>query len=164
MVFIREATFEEDTKCATDMFCAVSEQFHLGFRFRRNSYMANFGNQFTIRGRLASGKNTEIHKIQEGHGDYLFYAFATPDECNIAKWLVCDLDVLRQTLREKPSLLEPSWMSPVPGGNWLYGWPVCQFPSNLIAAKSPVECIKLNGPRVRPPEPPPPASLFDGVA
>ncbi len=78
-------------------------------RVRKHSYLSSYADEFTIRCTRPSGRDTEIDKLLDGWGDYLFYGFANAEETGLAAWLVGDLEVFRQwfawyrrTLRDWP--------------------------------------------------------------
>ncbi len=43
---------------------------------RRHGYAARYPHQFTIRAKLPTGAETELSKIVNGHGDWMFYGYA----------------------------------------------------------------------------------------
>ena len=49
--------------------------------------------EFTIRSKSEYNKRTEIHKILDGFGDWMFYGFTKGDE--VIFWSIIDLDVFR---------------------------------------------------------------------
>jgi len=91
---IGEPPMEEDQKRNTDLMVLKMEAVRIGCRIRTSSYMANYGDEFTIRSDRPSGEKTELAKIMEGWGDYFFYGFGK-DNDSLLKWTLADLDVFR---------------------------------------------------------------------
>jgi hypothetical protein len=89
------ASFYLDTKCATD-FTITTDQPHIAFRVRDSKYQQSYGNQFTLRCQVASGKETELDKILNGYGTWMLYCFGTeePYPC-FTSWTLIDLDSFR---------------------------------------------------------------------
>ena len=69
---LKVAPKEEDVHHATDLMTVGNESIRVGVRIRRNYAWLNFLNDFTIRSRLDTGSKTELSKILDGWGDYLF--------------------------------------------------------------------------------------------
>jgi hypothetical protein len=63
-------------------------------RLRRDGYAQRFADQFTIRYHRASGAKTELDKIIEGFGDWMFYGHT--DSTGLSAWMLVDLAVLRE--------------------------------------------------------------------
>jgi len=94
-LFIEEPAIEEDTERNTDLIVLKLNALRFGCRIRRNSYLKDYANEFTIREGRPSGAKTELTKIIEGWGDYMFYGFADEGEVSLAKWTVLDFKVFR---------------------------------------------------------------------
>ncbi|MFA5636958.1 MAG: hypothetical protein WC977_13770 [Anaerovoracaceae bacterium] len=62
---------------------------------RRNEYLARYGDEFTVRANRPSGQKTELTKIIEGWGDFLFYGIADATNQHLAKWTLIDLKAFR---------------------------------------------------------------------
>lgn len=92
---ICEAPEEEDMLQNTDLRVFKLEGVRVACRVRKNSFLAGFGRQFTIRSSRPSGNKTELEKIMEGFGDYTFYCFADAEDKGLAQWFLGDLDVFR---------------------------------------------------------------------
>jgi hypothetical protein len=58
------------------------------------AYWKRYPDQFTLRSRLDSGTKTELAKILEGFGDWMFYGFSD-GEMAIRRWYLIDLHVFR---------------------------------------------------------------------
>jgi len=94
-LFIGEAEQEEDAERNTDLIVLKLEPLRFGCRIRRNEYLERYGGEFTIRAGRPSGAKTELTKIIEGWGDYLFYGFSDVEEKLLAKWTIIDLKAFR---------------------------------------------------------------------
>ena len=51
---------------------------------------------------LPNGAKTELGKVVEGWGDYLFYGHADPTEERLRAWMLLDLRVFRLWLQQYP--------------------------------------------------------------
>ena len=67
-------------------------------RVRRHGYANRFPNQFTIRSKLPSGNKTELAKIVNGHGDWMFYGHADASGTGLEAWYLIDLRAFRAAL------------------------------------------------------------------
>lgn len=103
------ADLEEDYARFTDIIVqyAGGEFDRVGFRVRGVGYHPKYQHDFTIRMARPSGFLTEIDKIMEGWGDYLFYAHAGKGDGTLLAWFLGDLSVFRQWYRDggRPSSL-----------------------------------------------------------
>lgn len=96
-----DAPLELDTKEATDLVVLRARDMRIGVRVRREGYAERFPNQFTIRCKLDNGAPTELRKIIDGWGDWLFYGHAH-GEFDIRPWWVIDLSAFRAQLIRNP--------------------------------------------------------------
>lgn len=92
---IAEPPVEEDQFRNSDLMVLNLNSIRVGCRVRRHSYLERYGSQFTIRAERGSGSKTELQKIVEGWGDYLFYGFSNESETDICRWVLVDLYALR---------------------------------------------------------------------
>ena len=91
---LRPASHELDTQEATDLVMLDVKDIAIGVRVRRAHQFAHpKDKEFTIRSRCR-GHKTELDKIREGMGDWLFYGFANKIG-GFHRWTVIDLDVFR---------------------------------------------------------------------
>lgn len=93
LIDFNEATFEEDTKHATDMTIYISGR-NIALRRRKLSYFSRFGD-FTIRS-YCNGYRTEIHKLRDGEGDIYLFFWANEND-DIKKYLLIDIEQLRKS-------------------------------------------------------------------
>jgi len=91
--FIGEAPLEEDAQNNTDLIVLKLDPLRFACRVRKSDYLQRFGDEFTVRQKVPSGNKTELTKIIEGWGDYMFYGFA--DETKLASWKIGSLNVFR---------------------------------------------------------------------
>ena len=96
-VFIIEATHEDDTEFNTDLLMPNGDR--IACRIRRHTYWEKYRDQFTIRTERPSGMKSELEKILEGWGDYIFYGFSNPDETGLTQWFIGNLDAFRVYLK-----------------------------------------------------------------
>ena len=92
---IAEPPVEEDMEHNSDLMTLRLDTVRVSCRVRKFEYLAPFGDEFTIRAGYANGAKTELTKIIEGWGDYLFYGFADEHEERLAQWILGDLRCFR---------------------------------------------------------------------
>jgi hypothetical protein len=71
---------------------AIRGRRHYPARFDKNP---NWAHEITIRNKAYGGGKTELDKILEGYGDYMFYCFVDEMDMKIAGHHVIDLDAFR---------------------------------------------------------------------
>jgi hypothetical protein len=96
------ASFQEDVKRATDMFIFGVNGIRVGSRVRKAKYFEQYGGEFTIRYSTPAGTPTEYQKLMGGFPDAMIYAFSDEAEQNVAAWIYCDCNVLRQHFIDNP--------------------------------------------------------------
>lgn len=97
---LEESSFEVDTQQAADLVVVTAKNLTIAARIRRAKYYARYWNEFTIRS-VNKGHKTELQKITDGWGDWMFYGFAASDDddqSEIAHWRLLDLKVFRGCL------------------------------------------------------------------
>lgn len=87
-------TFEEDTKENTDLKVLVTGSKRIACRVRQYSQI-RYRDEFTIRS-WNKGHKTELQKVLEGWGDWMFYGFETEDKSKILCCRILDLEVFRK--------------------------------------------------------------------
>ena len=92
---IREPPIEEDQERNTDLIVLKMDSVRIACRVRKFEYLNRYPNEFTIREGRPSGIKTELTKIIEGWGDYLFYGFSDEKEKQLAKWNIINLNIFR---------------------------------------------------------------------
>jgi hypothetical protein len=93
-----EASREDDAKHATDLVVLQMKDLRIGVRMRRRKYAENarYVEQFTIRTERRSGVDTELGKIIDGWGDYMFYGFEGEHDGRLGIWHLIDLKRFRR--------------------------------------------------------------------
>ncbi|SFD67678.1 hypothetical protein [Roseivivax sediminis] len=86
-----------DMRQATDLLMLDGKDLRIAARVRRPGYAERFPHQFTIRSGLPSGGETELAKIVNGHGDWMFYAHAN-EWGGLERWWLIDLRAFRAAL------------------------------------------------------------------
>ena len=90
------ASYEDDVKKATDLIVIGNSTLRIGVRLRTNFYWKQYKHDFTIRSGRPSGVATELDKILDGWGDYLFYGFANNTKTEVIDYHVIDLNEFRK--------------------------------------------------------------------
>lgn len=92
---IGEPPVEEDAERNTDLIVLKMEAVRIACRVRKYAYYARYPFEFTIRASRPSGSKTELTKVVEGWGDFMFYGFSDEAEVHLEAWSLCDLKVFR---------------------------------------------------------------------
>ena len=92
---ISEPPVEEDMGHNTDLVVLRLDAVRIACRVRRYGYLERYGGEFTVRTGRPSGAKTELTKIVEGWGQYLFYGFADEQESKLSRWVLGDLNAFR---------------------------------------------------------------------
>ena len=99
--FIVAAPDKEDMCQNTDLIVFNHKDYTYAARVWRHRYN-KFKDEFTIRCGVASGAQTELDKIMDGFGDYMFYGIANKTEDGFSCYSILDLDVFRAAIALKP--------------------------------------------------------------
>ena len=86
---------------ATDLLMLDARDKLIAARVRRPGYSNAYPHQFTIRSSVPSGAETELSKIVNGKGDWLFYGHANAAQTTIESWYLIDLNAFRAGLIRK---------------------------------------------------------------
>lgn len=97
-LLLNPAPLDLDISEATDLIVLRARDMRIAARVRKFGYFQDYGDQFTIRARRDSGAATELAKIVEGWGDWLFYGHADAGGTKIDHWMIVDLDAFRAAL------------------------------------------------------------------
>lgn len=98
-LLLEPAEFKVDAMQATDLIILHARDKRIAARVRRACYSERYQYEFTIRSARSSGAKTEITKLIEGFGDWMFYGHSDDDNGpGIGRWLVIDLNVFRANL------------------------------------------------------------------
>ena len=98
------APLERDQSEATDLIVMRARDMTIGVRLRKPGYAGRFPGEFTIRSSRDSGAKTELAKIVDGWGDWLFYGH-TDMSNDIPEWVIVDLHALRAAFIRRPDIL-----------------------------------------------------------
>ena len=91
-----ESPIEVDRRQATDLMVLTARNLKIACRVRRPGYADRYPYEFTIRSRTASGATTELQKITNGWGDWMFYGHAAPEPgIKINHWFLINLNSWR---------------------------------------------------------------------
>lgn len=94
---LQPASFDADARQATDLIVLTARDMRIAARIRRPGYSDKYPFEFTIRAKRDSGVETELSKIVNGWGDWMFYGHA--DKSNwIERWWLIDLHAFRAGL------------------------------------------------------------------
>jgi len=139
MHLIGEPALEEDQQRNTDLIVLKLDNVRVACRVRKAFYVIGYGDEFTVRSGRPCGVKTELQKIVEGWGDYMFYAFADDDERRLTKWTLARLNVFRLWFNRRLSVLAPGEM---PGeqqqnrdkSSSFHAFRWCDIPADFIVA------------------------------
>lgn len=92
------APIELDQKSNTDLMIFTARDLTISCRIRRPGFSERYPNQFTIRAMRDTGAETEMSKVINGFGDWMFYGHADEDEVSIGRWMLIDLNAFRAHL------------------------------------------------------------------
>lgn len=96
---------EIDCKQAADLMVFIARDMKIAARVRRPGFADRYPFEFTIRAKRDSGAETELSKIVNGWGDWMFYGHSDEEEKHFAIWWLIDLHSLRAALiRDRGSL------------------------------------------------------------
>lgn len=136
---------EVDMKEAADLIVLRARDMTVACRVRRPGYADRYPWQFTIRGHRDNGMRTELAKISEGWGDWMFYGHAAEDPGAIERWFLIDLHVWRADIqrdawraaKRKPQRHSQS-LQLIPNGDGTHfaAFDVRRFPPELVVASS----------------------------
>lgn len=91
-----ESPLEVDRKQAADLMVLNARNLTIACRVRREGYADRYPYEFTIRSRTVSGVTTELQKITNGWGDWMFYGHAAPEPgIKINRWFLINLNSWR---------------------------------------------------------------------
>ncbi len=127
-----------DMRQATDLLMLDGKDLRIAARVRRPGYADRFPHQFTIRSAIPSGGKTELAKIVEGHGDWMFYAHSN-EFGGLQRWWLIDLRAFRAALiRDRFGESKVRWgQQSNPDGTQFAWFDVRSFPTEprmIIAA------------------------------
>ena len=101
-LLLRPSSLKVDQTEAADL-CLATENVRIGCRVRAQKYAEKYGTQFTIRSSRDTGAKTELEKIVDGWGDWMFYGFEY-SPTKLSPWFVVDLRAFRAALVRSPKI------------------------------------------------------------
>jgi len=133
--FIIESPVRIDENEATDLMVFDVRPYRVGCRVRDFWYWKSerFRNQFTVRSSLQSGSKTELSKILDGWGDFMFYAFADQASIHIHAAVLLDLRVFRASV-ELPQI-QYTIETNKDGKSSFHAYQIASFPPELVRSK-----------------------------
>lgn len=100
-ILIRDATPDEDRKCATDMVLETQAlRIACRVRFHSTASYNKFGGQFTLRTK-ANCEWSELDKVRRGDVDLLLYCWGNGETRRIREWVLIDLRVTVRWIEER---------------------------------------------------------------
>tara|TARA_R100001530_G_scaffold53044_1_gene39193 strand:- start:25 stop:516 length:492 start_codon:yes stop_codon:yes gene_type:complete len=120
---ISESTFKQDTEEGFDLITPSTKR--IACRVRDYDKYKQYMQEFTIRSRSEYNKRTEIHKILDGFGDWMFYGFTKGDV--VIYWSIIDLDVFRNNYENSDCVEMPNY-----DGTKFTSFKLGTFPPSII--------------------------------
>jgi hypothetical protein len=111
---LEPSSFEIDAHEAADLVVLIARDLRIAARVRRPGFADRYPYQFTIRAHRDSGALTELQKIVDGWGDWLFYGHAVDDR-HIGAWMIVSLHALRAAMIRR--LIAPDMMGCMNNGD-----------------------------------------------
>lgn len=91
------STFEQDTREAADLVVLKAASMTIACRVRRPGFL-KYGHEFTIRCERTNGASTELEKLVNGWGDWMFYGHSDALELDFELWHLLDISAWRAHL------------------------------------------------------------------
>lgn len=104
---LEPSSVEVDTKQAADLVVLHARNLTIACRVRRHGYADRYPHEFTIRSHRDSGARTELEKLTDGWGDWMFYGHAAAQSPQIERWWLLDLSAWRAALIRDRKAVEP---------------------------------------------------------
>jgi len=135
---LEPSTLDCDRSEATDLIVLTAKDMRIAARVRRHGFAVQYPYEFTIRSSRPSGVKTELKKITEGWGDWLFYGHqAEPNSRVIHPWWIIDLHAWRdQMIWSKRSAGSPKEMKNRDGVGF-HVFDIRNFDPSILIAHSP---------------------------
>lgn len=127
------SSFEEDTKYAADLVVLSAKDMKIACRVRRHGYASRYPEQFTIRSRRSNGQMTELEKILDGWGDWLFYGHDNAGG-RIDPWWLVNLTTFRESYWSADVLRLKE--TPNGDGTFFTAFPLRLFPRGMLLGDS----------------------------
>ena len=124
---LEPSSLELDMVQATDLMVLVGRDIRIAARVRRPGYSERYPYEFTIRSQRDSGAETELNKIVNGWGDWLFYGHSDSSG-TIPRWWLVDLSSFRAALIRRNGSIGINQSNG--DGTHFVAFDVRQFPKN----------------------------------
>ena len=125
---------------ATDLMMLDTGDLRVAASERRAGYARLYPHQFTIRSHVASGRQTELAKIVNGHGDWMFYGHSNASQTGLESWWLIDPWAFRAVLIRHMAYSPQIVMGDQANsdGTWFKWFDVRSFPAEppLVVASS----------------------------
>lgn len=108
---LEPSSVEVDTKQAADLVVFRARDVTIACRVRRHGYAARYPYEFTIRSARDSGARTELEKLTDGWGDWMFYGHAAEFSPVVERWWLLDLSAWRAALIRNRQQVAPKQQS-----------------------------------------------------
>lgn len=132
------APADDDRERNTDLIVLGVNAARIACRVRRWNYMP-YSDEFTIRTHRPRGTKTELAKIIEGWGDYVFYAISDREENSLACYILGDLRVFRtwfvRKLWENKGVIPGRKKNNTDGSSSFLAFKIDEMPSEFIIAR-----------------------------
>lgn len=139
---LKPSDFKTDTQQNTDLIVLDARDMRIAARVRRKSkYFEKYKYEFTLRSKVKSCRQTELEKVINGLGDWLFYGFVDEDPTYIQDWWIISLSSFRAGLirRSKINLIVDRKTNG--DGSEFYAFDLRSFPESpsiIIAGSQPL--------------------------
>lgn len=139
---LEPSSFEVDTKQAADLVVLTAKNMTIACRVRRHGYADKYRYEFTVRSARDSGARTELEKLTDGWGDWMFYGHAAQSSPIVERWWLIDLSAWRAALIRDPGSVVKGNKSNGDGTHFVY-FDVRSFKDSgkplLVAASHPLD-------------------------
>lgn len=135
---IGEPPVEEDAGHNTDLIVLKMEAVRIACRVRTYEYYQRYPDEFTVRAERPSGNKTELAKIVEGWGQYMFYGFSDEPQQQLIAWVLLDLNVFRlwhSSYLVNHKSLPGKLQSNTDGSSKFYVYQIHHLPQEFIVAQ-----------------------------
>ena len=142
------SSLEQDRTEAADLVVLKAAAMTIACRIRRPGFIAKYRNQFTIRCHRDSGAKTELAKITEGWGDWMFYGHSSATHQYLDLWYLLDLSAWRAHLIRDRNQIRRGTIANGDGTEFAW-FDITSFPASppLVIACSEIENNQLQAAR-----------------
>lgn len=136
---LRASPAHIDRQEATDLLLLDARDIRVAARVRRPGYARRYPYQFTVRSKIPSGGETELSKIVNGYGDWMFYGHSSACQRFVRHWWLLDLRAFRAALIRHGNGGHRLHMGDQinPDGTWFKWFDIRSFPTEprLVVAR-----------------------------